>query len=79
MCYVKSPFKVKKVISLLSTDLQVNQQLNLMNSETIKQLKPSCSIILGNFNLRSKLWWPDDIRPPEGTGIDSLQTIDGLH
>ena len=50
-----------------------------MNSETIKQLKPSCSIILGNFNARSKLWWPDDIRPPEGTGIDSLQTIHGLH
>ena len=32
VCYVKWPFKVKKVMSLLSIDLQVNQQLNLMNS-----------------------------------------------
>ena len=32
VCYVKWPFKVKKVRSLLSIDLQISQQLNLMNS-----------------------------------------------
>ena len=27
----------------------------------IKQLKPSFTIILGDFNARSSDWWPDDI------------------
>ena len=38
VCYVKWPFKVKKVKSLLSINLQVNQQLNLMNSYQILRI-----------------------------------------
>ena len=34
---------------------------------------------MGNFNLRSKSWWPDDIISPEGTDINSLTTMQGLH
>ena len=38
----------------------------------IKQLKPSFTIILGDFNARSSDWWPDDITSPECTDINSL-------
>ena len=34
---------------------------------------------MGGFNARSKSWWPDDIISPEGTDIDSLTTMHGLH
>ena len=33
---------------------------------------------MGDFNARSKSWWPDDITSPEGTDIDSLTTVHGL-
>ena len=44
----------------------------------VKQLQPSFTIILGDFNARSKSWWPDDITSPEGTDIDSVTTVYGL-
>ena len=44
----------------------------------VKQFQPSFTIILGDFNARSKSWWPDDIISPEGTDIDSLTTVHGL-
>ena len=50
---------------------------NLLNF--VKGLKPSFTIIMGDFNARSKSWWPDDITSPEGTDIDSLTTMYGLH
>ena len=34
---------------------------------------------MSEFNARSKSWWPDDITSPEGTNIDSLTTMHGLH
>ena len=37
---------------------------NLLNF--VKGLKPSFTIILDNFNVRSKSWWPDDKTSPEG-------------
>ena len=44
----------------------------LKNLNQIKQLKPSFTIILGDFNARSNDWWPDDITSPEGTHINFL-------
>ena len=44
----------------------------------IKQLKPSFTIILGDFSARSSDWWPDDITSPEGTHINSLISIYGF-
>ena len=35
-----------------------------------QQLQPSFTIILGDFNARSKSWWLDDIISPEGPDID---------
>ena len=44
----------------------------------VKQLQPSFTIILGDFNVRSKSWWPDDITSRQGIDIDSLTTVYGL-
>ena len=44
----------------------------------VKQLQPSFTMILGDFNARSKSWWPDDITSPEGTDIDSLTIVHRL-
>ena len=44
----------------------------------IKQLKPSITIILGDFSASSGDWWPDDITSPEGTHINSLISMDGF-
>ena len=43
----------------------------------IKQLKPSFTIILGDFNARSSNWWLD-ITSPEGTHINSLISMYGF-
>ena len=44
----------------------------------IKQLKPSFTIILGDFNARSSDWWPDDITSPEVTHINSFISMYGF-
>ena len=44
----------------------------------IKQFRPSFTIIIGNFNARSKSWLPDDVTSHEGTHIESLKTMHGL-
>ena len=44
----------------------------------IKQFRPSFTIILGDFNARSKSWWPEDVTSHEGTHIESLTTMHGL-
>ena len=44
----------------------------------IKQLKPSFTIILGDFSASSSDWWPDDITSPEGTHINSLISMYGF-
>ena len=43
-----------------------------------KQSRPSFTIILGNFNARSKSWWPDNVTSHEGTQTESLTTMHGL-
>ena len=44
----------------------------------IKQFRPSFTIILGDFNTRSKSSWADDVTSHEGTQIESLTTMHGL-
>ena len=39
-----------------------NKLLNL-----ITQFRPSFTIILGDFNARSKSWWPEDVTSHEDT------------
>ena len=48
--------------------------INLINS-----CKPDFTIILGNFNARSKSWWQYDVTSSEGTKIDALTSYHGLH
>ena len=42
-------------------------------------LKSSFTIILEDFNARSRSWWSDDVTPYEGSHIDSLTTTCGFY
>ena len=44
----------------------------------IKQFRPSFTIVLGDFNARSKTLWLEDVTSHEGTYIESLTTMYGL-
>ena len=44
----------------------------------IKQLKLSFAIILGDFNVRSSDWWPDDITSSEDTDNNYLVSMYGF-
>ena len=44
----------------------------------IKQFRPSFTIMLDNFNARSKSWWPDDVTSHKDTQIESLTAIHAL-
>ena len=53
---------------------EFENMINLINS-----CKPDFTIILGNFNARSKSWWQYDVTSSEGTKIDALISYHGLH
>ena len=53
---------------------EFENMLNLINS-----FKPDFTIILGDFNARSKSWWQNDVTSNEGTKIDALTSYHGLH
>ena len=44
----------------------------------IKQFRLSFTIILGDFNAKSKSFWPEDLTSYEGKYIESLITMHGL-
>ena len=41
--------------------------------------KSSFTVVLGDFNARSRSWWSNDIKSYEGSHIDSLTTTYGFH
>ena len=48
------------------------------NFNHIKQFRPSFTIILGDFNARSKSQWPEDNTSYEDIHIESLTTMHGF-
>ena len=40
--------------------------------DRIKHCKPHCIIITGDFNCRSKQWWPGDVELPEGSALNEF-------
>ena len=40
--------------------------------DRIKNRKPHCIVITGDFNCRSKQWWPEDVELPERSALDEL-------
>ena len=40
--------------------------------DRIKSLKPHCIVITGDFNCRTKQWWPGDIELPEASALDEF-------
>ena len=63
--------------STVESDEFLSNFENLLNF--VKGITPSFTIISGNFNTGPTSWWLDDITSPEGTDIDSLTTMHGLH
>ena len=45
----------------------------------INARKPSVSVILGDFNVRSTSWWSNDIGSLEGIKLFSLSTSNSFH
>ena len=48
-----------------------------MLMSNINDEKPFASIITGDFNVRSKKWWFQDIANSQGSIIDSLKSLSG--
>ena len=44
----------------------------------IKQFRSSFTSILGDFNARSKSWWPEEVKSHEDAYIESLTTMHSL-
>ena len=84
LCEVTVNNKKGYIAVLYRSPSQTNTVFNdfLSNFEKLLQelsaLNPDFSIILGDFNARSKSWWKSDINTIEGTKIDSVTSSYGL-
>ena len=47
--------------------------------DNVQILQPAFTVILGDFNARSKSWWSGDSTTMEGTRLDSLVSTHGFH
>ena len=45
----------------------------------VQIFEPGFTVILGDFNAQSKLWWSGDSTTIEGTRLDSLVSTHGFH
>ena len=44
----------------------------------IEGFKPNSTILIGDYNARSRSWWPSDTNTPEGMQLDTLTSSYGL-
>ena len=57
---------------------QISDEFNLfldrlqLTGDRIKNCKPHCIVITGDFNCRPKHWWPGDVELPEGSALDEF-------
>ena len=61
----RSPNQSSEEFDLFQESLQ-----NIIDS--IKDLRPHCIALTGDFNCRSNQWWPGDKNLPEGIALDDL-------
>ena len=52
----------------------LQQKINRMKAE-----RPDCTILTGDLNCRSSMWWSEDDEQPEGTALDELMKTNGLY
>ena len=84
LCEVTVDNKKGYIAVLYRSPSQTSTAFNnfLINFEKLLQeintFKPDFSLILGDFNARSKSWWKNDINTIEGTKLDSVTTSYGL-
>ena len=82
--FVRSLYKIAKVILVSYTGLQAEILLNLKIFFWILRNYTTSSnslftIILGNFNVRSSVWWTKDKTTTEGTQPESVTSVHGFH
>ena len=77
--------KNKVIVSVIyCSPSQTNDEFGLFLSNLeklfsdINKLKPSLSVVTGDFNTRSSSWWSDDINTTEGTNLFSLTSSNGF-
>ena len=77
--------KSKVIVSVIyHSPSQTNDEFGLFLSNLeklfsdINKLKPSLSVVTGDFNARSSSWWSDDISTTEGTNLFSLTSSNGF-
>ena len=57
---------------------QTNDEFDLfldrpqLTIDRIKGCTPHCIVVTGDFNCRSKQWWPGDVELPEGLALDEF-------
>ena len=73
---MKSLYKIGKVI-LVSYENFLSNFEKLLNYTTSSN--GLFTIILGDFNARSSVWWTKDKTTTEGTQIESLTSVHGFH
>ena len=73
------------LISLYRSPSQSSDEFNDFSAKFDKLLdnvfnqNPQLVFVVGDFNVRSNSWWSDDINSIEGTQIEALTSLYGLH
>ena len=72
------------IVSYRSPSQTISQFDDFLSSfeklfDDVQILQPAFTVILGDFNARSKSWWSGDLTTMEGTRLDSLVSTHGFH
>ena len=72
------------IVSYRSPSQTISQFDDFLSSfeklfDDVQILQPAFTVILGDFNARSKSWWSGDSTTREGTRLDSLVSTHGFH
>ena len=72
------------IVSYRSPSQTISQFDDFLSSfeklfDDVQILQPAFTVILGDFNARSKSWWSGDSTTMEGTRLDSLVSTHGFH
>ena len=72
------------IVSYRSPSQTISQFDDFLSSfeklfDDVQILQPAFTVILGDFNARSKSWWSGDSITMEGTRLDSLVSTHGFH
>ena len=73
------------LINLYRSPSQNSEQFELFINnlqrvlDNIRNERPHCILLTGDFSCRSSQWWAEDIENPEGAALDEFMETNGLH